>query len=111
MRDAGANVVHPGGAIPFGATDEVWLKECGKNDWIVLTRDKYIRRRRLEKEALRASGVAAFALTSGEATAEETAYTIEKIMQKLVNMSVGEPKPFLFTFGLSGGLTRVRFKG
>jgi len=46
-------------------------------------------------------------LTSGEATA----YTIEKIMLKLVNMSVSDPKPFLYTFGLSGGLTKVRFKG
>lgn len=108
MRDAGANVEHPGGAIPFGATDGVWLDKCGKNGWIVLTRDKHIRRRRLEKEALRASGVAAFAITSGEATAEETANTIQRLLQKFVNMSVSEPKPFLYTFGLSGRLTKVR---
>lgn len=101
---------HAGGAIPFGATDDIWLNECGKNGWIVLTRDKHIRRRRLEREALKASGVAAFALTSGAATAAETANTIERLLQKLVNMSVSEPKPFLFTFGLSGRLTKVRFK-
>ena len=108
MRDAGANVEHPGGAIPFGATDDVWLDECGKQGWIVLTRDKHIRRRRLEREALKASGVAAFALTSGEATAKEVADTIVPLVQKFVNMSVSEPQPFLYTFGLKGWLMKVR---
>ena len=108
MRRAGANVEHPNGTISFGTTDDIWLGECGKRGWIVLTRDKHIRRRKLEREALKASGVPAFALTAGAATAKEVAETIVPLMQKFVNMSVSEPKPFLYTFGLKGWLTKLK---
>ncbi len=108
MQKVGANVEHPNGTIPFGSTDDVWLDECGKRGWIVLTRDKHIRRRKLERVALMVSGVPAFALTAGEATAQEVADTVVPLIQKFVNMSVSEPKPFLYTFGLKGWLTRVK---
>ena len=110
MRSAGANVEHAGEALPFGSTDEVWLGECGRQGWIVLTRDKHIRHRRLEREALMANGVAAFALTGGEATAGEVAETIVPLIQKFVNMAVSEPRPFLYTFGLKGWLTKARLR-
>lgn len=32
--------------------DEVWLRDAGKNDWIVLTKDDAIRRRPAERDAL-----------------------------------------------------------
>ena len=107
MRNAGANVEHPNGKISFGTSDEVWLDECGKRGWIVLTRDKHIRHRKLEREALKSAGVCSFALTAGAATAQEVADTIVPLIQKLVNMSISEPKPFLYTFGLKGWLTKV----
>lgn len=110
MRVAGATVEHAGGKIPFGVTDDVWLYECGKNGWIVLTRDQHIRRRKLEREALTDNGVPAFALTSGEATAKQVEETIVPLIQKFVNMLVSEPKPFLYTFGLRGYLSPVKLR-
>ena len=108
MRDYGATVEHAGEAFPFGTIDEEWLTACGERGWIVLTRDKRIRRRVLEREAIRRSGAAVFALTVGEATAKETADIVSKLLAKMVNMTVSEPKPFLYTFGLSGRLSKVR---
>ncbi len=110
LRAANANVRHAGEAFPFGTPDEAWLKAAGKNGWIVLTRDQKIRQRSLERESLMASGVAAFAFTGGQATARETAQVITPLIQKMTNMSVSEPKPFLYTFGISGSLTRVRLR-
>lgn len=110
MRVAGATVEHAGGNMPFGVTDDVWLTECGKNGWIVLTRDKHIRRRKLERDALMDNGVAAFALTSGEATARQVAETVIPMIQKFVNISVSGPKPFLYTFGLRGYLSKVKLR-
>ena len=49
-----------------------------------------------------------FALTVGEATAKQTATMVIKLLQKMVNLSISEPKPFLYTLGLSGRLSRVR---
>jgi hypothetical protein len=108
MREAGANVEHAGGAFPFGTPDAVWLTACGKHNWIVLTRDQRIRRRVLEREAIKQSGAAVFALTAGEATAAETAQVVIRLVVKFANMAVSEPKPFLYTFGLAGRLSRVR---
>jgi hypothetical protein len=82
------------------------LAGCGTKGWIVLTRDKRIRYRTLERETLRAYGVAAFALTAGQATAEETATVIVPLLAKMVNISISEPRPFLYTFGLAGRLSR-----
>jgi hypothetical protein len=110
MRSAGAGVRHAGEAFPFGTADEIWLSEAGKKRWIVLTRDQKIRWRRLELDALLAAGTAAFAFSAGQATAAETAGIVVKLLQKMANMSVSERKPFLYTFGMSGSLSRVRLK-
>jgi len=103
MRAAGANVEHAGGAFPFGTPDDVWLTACGKRNWVVLTRDQRIRRRVLEREAITQSDAAVFALTAGE-----TADVVIRLLVKVANMSVSEPKPFLYSFGLAGHLSRVR---
>lgn len=99
---------HAGGAFPFGTADAIWLHACGDRSWIALTRDKRIRRRVLEREAIRRSSAAVFALTAGEASAAETAEVVVRLLHKMANMAVSEPKPFLYTFGLSGRLNRVR---
>jgi hypothetical protein len=107
MRAIGARVEHAGGAFPRGIEDQVYLTHCGRNGWIVLTRDQRIRRRPLERAALRAAGVAAFAFTAGQATAEETAQAIVPLLEKMANIAISETKPFLYIFGITGRLTRV----
>jgi hypothetical protein len=107
LRNAGANVEHAGGAISFGTPDAEWLKVCGAKGWVVLMRDDRVRYRRLERQALQSHKVAAFVLTSTQVTAEETANIVEVLLQKFVNMSVSEPKPFLYSFGRSKRLSRV----
>ena len=108
MCDVGATVKRVGVAVPFGSDDHVWLRMAGENGWIVLMRDQRVRRRRLEREALKVHGVAAFAFTGGEETAARTAQTICPLLTKFANMYVSERKPFLYTFGVSGSLSRVR---
>jgi hypothetical protein len=108
MQAAGANVRRVGPDIPHGSTDEAWLEIVGKNNWIALMRDQRIRRRRLETEALKIHGVAAFAFTGGQETAQQTAQTICPLLIKFANMNVSEPKPFLYTFGVSGSLSKVK---
>ena len=40
LRAAGLNVIVHDDRFPQAATDLEWLKEAGKNQWIVLTRDE-----------------------------------------------------------------------
>jgi hypothetical protein len=110
LRGAGANVEHVGGAFPFGAEDAIWLTGCGEEGWIVLTRDEKIRFRLLERVALEESGVGAFVFTVGAATGAETAATIGRLLAKFCNMAVSERRPFMYTFGLSGQLNRIKVR-
>lgn len=55
----------PGGLVPEGAKDQQWLPVVGKAGLVVLTRDKRIRRRPLERQALLTSGVRACFQTTG----------------------------------------------
>ena len=54
-----------------GTPDEKWLAEAGRKRWIVLTRDKRIRYRQLERLALQKAGVRAFVFTGGNVTIED----------------------------------------
>src|SRR5689334_18963649 len=44
--------------------DEVWLRDAGENDWVVLTKDDAIRRRPAERDALTEAEVRVFCLTN-----------------------------------------------
>lgn len=74
LRDAGWVLrTH---AEVFGDRDEdvadsEWLELCGREDLVVLTKDRRIRYRPREIAAIREHGVKAFVLSSGSLTAAE----------------------------------------
>jgi hypothetical protein len=103
-------VRRPGVDIPFGTSDATWLSTAGSKGWIVLMRDQRVRHRALEMQALSAAGVGAFVLTAGQATARDTAALIIPRVPKLVNISRSERRPFLYTLGISGTLSRLRIR-
>jgi hypothetical protein len=110
MQERGPTVRHAGEAFPGATVDEIWLTECGARNWIVLMRDKHVRRRPLELSALRNANVAAFVCTAGQATAENTADAVCRLLDKFVNISISEPRPCLYTFGMSGSLSRIKLR-
>lgn len=69
--------------FPQDATDEEWLAECGNQGWVVLTRDKRIRYRPSELEALKAARVSAVFLTGKDARGVDFAKAILKALPKL----------------------------
>jgi hypothetical protein len=107
---AGVTVKRPGIDIPFGTQDEVWLATAGAQGWIVLMRDQRVRHRALEIESLREARVGAFVLTAGQATAQSTAVVVLSKLQKVVNISRSERKPFLYTLGMAGALSKVKIR-
>ncbi len=68
LRAAGHSVVLHRDRFSPGTDDLVWLSALHERraDWIVLTKDKQIRKRPLEKLALMSAGLRVFALTAGE---------------------------------------------
>lgn len=100
-----------GVTVPFGASDDLWPSHCGRHSYLALTRDQRIRYRPLEKQALIDYGVACFTFTQGQATAIQCATRIVALAPRMVAIAASQPRPFLYTFGLSAGLAKVRLRG
>jgi hypothetical protein len=96
--------------VPFGAPDDTWLAIAGRQGWLVLSRDQRVRHRALEILSLNEAEVGAFVLTAGQATAQATADVILSRLTKIVNISRSERKPFLYTLGVTGALSRVKLR-
>ena len=104
-------VRRPGVDIPFGTEVQSWLRIAGAKGWIVLMRDQRVRHRPLEIHALRNAGVAAFVFTAGQATAQRTADVVTAKLRTMINLSVSEPRPFLYTLSAGGALARLKLRG
>ena len=85
-----------------GLPDEVWLGECGRNDWVALTRDKRVRYRQLERLALHAAKVRAFVFTGGNVTAVDTGAILCRALDRINRICRANPGPFIYHVGKSG---------
>ena len=105
LRQAGAIVQVHDDHFPQDAQDHVWLTEVGVRGWVVLTKDKRIRYRNLERNALRNAGVAAFILIAGDLNGQEMAQIFLKAMPKIVQFLKARKRPFMATIGKSAAVT------
>ena len=75
LRDAGLIVYSMadvyGEILGQGLHDEVWLRDAGERDWVILTKDDAIRRRPAERDALISAGARVFCLTNRNLRAAE----------------------------------------
>lgn len=73
-------------------------------------RDQRVRYRQLERNALTEARVGAFVFTGGQATAADTAEIVCRLLAKFASINRSERKPFLYSFGLGGSLSRIKLK-
>ncbi|MBI3938778.1 MAG: hypothetical protein HY323_17545 [Betaproteobacteria bacterium] len=107
LRDAGAIVERLTDHFPKGTPDETWLAEASRNSWIVLTRDKRIRYRQLERLALHAAGVRAFVFTGGNVSGKDTGTILAGALKQIEKILATNPGPFIYHIGRSGRPVRM----
>ena len=73
LRAAGFRVEEHSAHFADDAPDAEWLAEAGRHGWVVLTKDKAVRRNALELAAILAGDVACFSLGHGNLKAEQMA--------------------------------------
>jgi hypothetical protein len=108
MTKAGAKIQRVGPIVPPGSQDETWLKICGEQGWTALMRDKQIRRRVLEKQALKDFSVGAFTYSGGQATGQQMADRIVGLLGEINLKALLTARPFLYTFGLQTALAKAK---
>lgn len=67
----------------------------GARGWVVLMKDKRIRRIALEREALLRSGVRAFVLTAGNLRGPDMAQVFVMNLRRIVHIARTHPAPFI----------------
>ncbi len=107
LAAAGASVERLTRHFPKGTDDRTWLSLAGSKAWVVLTRDKRIRYRRLERLALQAAQVRAFVFIGGNVTLSETASILAGAVPRIRRICTQEPGPFIFHIGVAGKPRRM----
>jgi predicted nuclease of predicted toxin-antitoxin system len=109
LRDAGEEVRVHDEHFPQNAKDEVWLAEAGKNQWVVLTKDKNIRYRAIEIQALVAAKVRAFVLTArGDLTGAEVGKIFVKALPAMKKLCHSAEPPFIARVSRDGSVTLIK---
>ena len=99
LTAAGATVERLTRHFPKGTDDRTWLSFAGAKGWVVLTRDKRIRYRRLERLALQAARVRAFVFTGGNITIGETGQILAHAFAEMRDICDQEQGPFVYHIG------------
>jgi predicted nuclease of predicted toxin-antitoxin system len=104
LRAAGATVEVHDDHFPEDARDETWLTEVGKREWIVLTKDRRIRFRTIERTSLISARVRAFVLTAGDIDGHAMAVAFVKALPKILRFSTKYSPPFIATISRTGSV-------
>jgi predicted nuclease of predicted toxin-antitoxin system len=95
MRTAGAEVEVHADHFREDAPDDEWLGAVGSRGWLVLTKDKRIRYRQTEFEAVVQAGVRLFVLTAGNVTALEMGEIFVKALRGMTRLAGNHDAPFV----------------
>lgn len=76
--------------------DEIWIRHCGQNGWIAFTKDRAIKYRQLEKQAVQAYNARLFNLaTRKNMTAGENAQAFLKAIPRIAQFVRRHDPPFI----------------
>ena len=90
--------------------DEKWLPEAGRRGWAVLTKDRMLSRKELQRELMMRSGVGAFILTSANLRGVDMAEAFARALPTMLRIWRTRSRPFIATVTASGAVT-IKFGG
>ena len=100
-------VVHLTEKFPGDTPDEDWLKYVGKNNLILITKDKKIKRRVAELRAIKKYKVRAFVLTCRNRDNWEIALQLIKKWREIKELAAKNIPPFAFKVPFAGKIEKL----
>jgi predicted nuclease of predicted toxin-antitoxin system len=108
LREAGFPVVAHDEKFAPDTPDEEWLDVVGKQGWIVISRDRQIRRRPNELDALRRAKVRAVFVTGGNLSGHALAELVRSSGAKIQNHALSASAPVIFSLTKDGSLKKIK---
>ncbi|MFC1743109.1 hypothetical protein ACFL35_03870 [Candidatus Riflebacteria bacterium] len=99
---SGVEVIIHDDLFPPDCPDHDWLKEAGRRGWIVFTKDRRIRHRSIELNAIRQARVYAFILRGKDMTGEEMGQAFKKALNRIRKTLKKHNPPLIATVSRSG---------
>jgi PIN domain-containing protein len=88
--------------------DQVWLQDIGTEGWLLISRDKRIKNRPGEKQALIDNGVGGFYLTQRDGpTRWQILQLLCRTIDEMERIFAQTPRPFLYGVTKEAGLHRI----
>jgi len=87
--------------------DVEWLPVVADKGWAILTKDKRIRRRALEREAISQSGGGAFILAASGLGGDAIAEAFVRALPHMIRIWNTRARPFIATVSARGSVTVV----
>ncbi|AHY45618.1 Hypothetical Protein RradSPS_0335 [Rubrobacter radiotolerans] len=109
IKKARSKTVWIGDVFPLDTKDTVWLAEAGRQGWLVITRDKKIRKRPGERRVITESGAGCFVLVYREDLKKsEIAEMILSFLEEMESLFERTPRPFIYTVTKNGDFKQYR---
>jgi hypothetical protein len=89
-----------------GKKDVEFLPIIGERGWVLVTKDKNVRRNQLEVNAILNAGVRAFVITATSLNHQQIADLVLKIMPKILRIS-RQRGPFLYNITATGLMSQI----
>lgn len=102
LRDAGVAVELHDTHFKQSTPDVVWIPKVTDRGWVILTKDKNIRRPRGEREEVLTARARVFTLTSGNMTGQRMAELFVQHIAEIEQIAGTQPPPFAFAVGPEG---------
>lgn len=102
LRDVGANVEAHDDHFAPDAADRLWIPEVTARGWIILTKDKNIRRPGRERDYVIQANARVITLTSGNMRGADMAAIFVQHITEMEHLAVSQPPPFVAILGPGG---------
>lgn len=107
LRAAGAHVEVHIDHFHQAAPDVEWIPEVGRRGWVLITKDKNIRRNPLERAAYENARLRGFVLTGTDMGGKEVADLLVVCLPGMVRRAAGRQGPLLFAISRGGIFTKL----
>jgi hypothetical protein len=95
LRAVGADVRAHDDHFPQAALDEDWIPQVSAQGWVILTKDKNIRRTAGEREAVLLSNARVVTLSSGNMRGADMAALFVNRLAEIEQLAASHPPPFV----------------
>jgi len=102
LKEFGEDVEHITEIVKQGTPDKEWLRIVGENGWYLITRDKRIRQRPIEKDALKIFAVGAFFLQGKEMSRWEIIRQVIMSWHRIKEKAENTNAPFAYQITRAG---------